>query len=178
MPAHMSATNAGKATHHFLSAHLQPQSVHGDMESLETQEHGSLIAAPLQNLYWTEIMEYQPNTSAFNPAQGAKNSALEAADTVKGAASDVANQLQTSAKKAADQAQQAGGRAVDATKAYAKDAVDAAGRKVSDTKSQLETAKAHATEFINGDPVRAVKMAAISGAVLSAALVMFMRRSR
>ena len=123
-------------------------------------------------------MEYQTNGNASNAAQAAKNSASDAADTVKGAASDAATQLKSSASKAADQAQQAGGKAVDATKAYAKDAVDAAGRKVSDMKSQLETAKANATDYINEDPVRAVKMAAIGGAVLSAALVMLTRRSR
>lgn len=123
-------------------------------------------------------MEYPSNSSASNAAQDAKKSASDASDTLKGAASDAAAQLKSSASQAADQAQQAGGKAVDATKAYAKDAVDAAGRKVSDMKSQLETAKANATDYINEDPVRAVKMAAIGGAVLSAALVMLTRRSR
>lgn len=123
-------------------------------------------------------MENPSSNSASNAAQDAKNSAAGAAETMKGAASDAAGQFRSSAAKAADQAQQAGAKAVDATKAYAKDAVDAAGRKVSDMKSQLETAKASATEYINDDPVRAVKMAAIGGAVLSAALVMLTRRSR
>lgn len=122
-------------------------------------------------------MEYQSNSSASNAAQDAKNSASDAAETIKGAASDAASEFRSSAAKAADQAQQAGAKAVDATKAYAKNAVDAAGRKVGDMKSQLETAKANATEYIIDDPVRAVKMAAIGGAVLSAALVMLTRRS-
>jgi ElaB/YqjD/DUF883 family membrane-anchored ribosome-binding protein len=125
-----------------------------------------------------KIMEYQSNNSASNAAQDAKNSASDAADTIKSAASDATSQFRSSAAKAADQAQQAGGKLVDATKAYANDAVDAAGRKLSDMKSQLETAKANATEYINDDPVRAVKIAAIGGALLSAALLMLTRRSR
>ncbi len=123
-------------------------------------------------------MEYPSNSSASNAAQDVKKSASDASDTLKDDASDTATQLKSSASQAADQAQQAGGKAVDATKAYARDAVDAVGRKVSDMKSQLETAKANATDYINEDPVRAVKMAAICGAVLSAALVMLTRRSR
>lgn len=123
-------------------------------------------------------MENSLTNSASNAAQDAKNSATDAAETLKGAAADGTGQFRSSAAKAADQAQQAGAKAVDATKAYAKDAVDAAGRKVSDMKSQFETAKASTTEYINDDPVRAVKMAAIGGAVLSAALVMLTRRSR
>lgn len=113
-----------------------------------------------------------------NSAQDAKTSASKAADTVKGAASDATGQLRSATAQAADQVQQAGARAVDATKAYAKDAVDAAGRKVTDLKSQLDSAKTNATAYINDDPVRAVKMAAIGGAVLSAALVLLARRSR
>ena len=123
-------------------------------------------------------MEYQSNSAASNAAQDAKNSASDAADTIKGAASDATGQFRSSAALAADQVQQAGGKAVDATKAYAKDAVDAAGRKVNDMKSQLDSAKTNATAYINDDPIRAVKMAAIGGAVLSAALVMLTRRSR
>ena len=123
-------------------------------------------------------MEYQSNSSASNAARDAKNSASDAADTFKGAASEAASQFRSSAAKAADQAQQAGAKAVDATKAYARDAVDAAGRRVGDMTSQLETAKANATEYINDDPLRAVKMAAIGGAVLSAALLLLTRRSR
>ena len=123
-------------------------------------------------------MEYPLNSSASNTAQDAKKQASDASDTVKGEAANAASEFRSSAATAADQAQQFGAKAVDATKAYAKDAVDAAGRKVSDMKSQFETAKANATEYINDDPVRAVKMAAIGGAVLSAALVMLTRRGR
>ncbi|MDM0032239.1 hypothetical protein QTI33_08855 [Variovorax sp. J22P271] len=115
-------------------------------------------------------MDYSSNTSAPNAGRDAKNAASDAANGVKGGA-DVPDQTRQSGSNAAGQLQQAGEKAVDATKAYAQAAVDAAGRKVSDVKSQLETAKASATEYINEDPVRAVKMAAIGGAVLSAALV-------
>ena len=126
----------------------------------------------------TQIMEYPSNSSASNAGQDAKKSASDAPDTLKGAAANATTEFRSSAAKASDQTQQASAKAVDATKAYAKDAVDAAGRKVSDMRSQLETAKTSATEYINDDPVRAVKMAAIGGAVLSAALVMLTRRSR
>lgn len=123
-------------------------------------------------------MENQSTTHADNTTQDAKKSASNAVDMVKKAASDSAADLKSSTSKASEQAVQAGGKAVDATKAYAKDAVDAASRKVTDMKSQLETAKASATEYINDDPIRAVKIAAIGGAVLSAALVMLARRDR
>lgn len=125
-----------------------------------------------------KVMEYQSNNSASHAGEDARKSASDAAATLKGAASDAASQFRSSSADLADQAQQAGGKVADATKAYAKDAVDAAGRKVSDVKSQLETAKVNATEYINDDPVRAVKIAAIGGAMLSAALVMLTRRSR
>lgn len=123
-------------------------------------------------------MENQSTNNASNAAHDAKTSASNVVDTLKNAASDAAADTKASVSKAADQAQQAGGKAVDATKEYARDAVDAAGRKVTDLKSQLETVKASATEYINDDPVRAVTIAAIGGAVLSAALVMFARRDR
>ena len=119
-------------------------------------------------------MEYQLNGTALNAGQAAKNSASDAANTVRSASFDAAKQLRSSASKAADQVQQAG----DATKTYAKNAVDAAGRKVDDVISQLASAKANATEYINDDPLRAVKMLAIGSAVLSAALVMLTRHSR
>ncbi|MDM0032217.1 hypothetical protein QTI33_08730 [Variovorax sp. J22P271] len=122
-------------------------------------------------------MDYSSNTSAPNAGGDAKSAASDAATGVKGAA-DVADQARQSASNAAGKLQQVGEKAVDTTKGYAKDAVDAAGRKVSDVKSQLETAKASATEYINDDPVRAVKMAAIGGALLSAALLLLTRRSR
>lgn len=125
-----------------------------------------------------EPMEYQSISSASNAARDARSSPSNAAETNKGAASDAGDQFRSSAAKAAEQVQRAGGKAVDASGAYAKDAVDAAGRKVSDLKSQLDSAKTNARAYINDDPVRAVKMAAIGGAVLSAALVMLTRRSR
>jgi ElaB/YqjD/DUF883 family membrane-anchored ribosome-binding protein len=123
-------------------------------------------------------MENQSTTDSWNAVQDATASASNVADTVRNASSDAATVMKSAVAKAADQAQQAGGKAVDATKAYAKNAVDAAGRKVSDIKTQLESAKASATVYIKDDPIRAVQMAAIGGALLSAALVMFSRRDR
>lgn len=122
--------------------------------------------------------DYPSGNTAANAGQDAKAAAAEAADTIKTAAGDMAGQAQQSASKVADHIQQAGEKAVDATRAYAKDAVDSAGRKVRDMKSQLETAKTSATDYINEDPMRAVKIAAIGGALLSAALIGFTRRNR
>ncbi len=123
-------------------------------------------------------MDYQSNLSDADTARDAKNAALGAADAIKTAASDVAGQTQQSAIKLADQVQQAGMKAVDATRAYAKDAVDSAGRKVNDMKSQLDSAKASATDYIHDDPVRAVKMAAIGGGLLTALVLSLTRRGR
>lgn len=123
-------------------------------------------------------MDYPSTTPANDTAQDVKNAAYDAAGTVKNEASDMADQAQQSASKIASQVQQAGAKAVDATRAYAKDAVDSAGRKVSDMKSQLEVAKSNATEYIHEDPVRAVKIAAISGGLLTALLISLTRRSR
>lgn len=123
-------------------------------------------------------MDYPTNTPLNDTARDAKNAAQDAAGTVKSEASDMADQAQQSASKIADQVQQAGSKAVDATRAYAKDAVDSAGRKVQDMKSQFEVAKANATEYINDDPVRAVKIAALSGGLLTALVIGLTRRSR
>ena len=123
-------------------------------------------------------MDYPTSTSFNDTAQAAKNAATDAVDTVKSEASDMADQAQQSASKIAGQVQQAGSKAADATRAYAKDAVDSSGRKVRSMKSQLEVAKANATEYINNDPVRAVKIAAISGGLLTALLIGLTYRSR
>ncbi|MDN8618220.1 hypothetical protein [Variovorax ginsengisoli] len=116
--------------------------------------------------------------SASPMVAGFKPSAAEAGQAVKEAVSDVAGQTRQSVAKAAEQVQRAGVQAVNATKAYAHDAVDAAGRKLQAVKTQFETTKSSAAEYIHENPVRAVKMAAIGGAVLSAALVLFTRRAR
>ena len=123
-------------------------------------------------------MDYPTSTSFNDTAQAAKNAATDAVDTVKSEASDMADQAQQSASKIAGQVQQAGSKASDATRAYAKDAVDSSGRKVRDMKSRLGAAKANATEYINDDPVRAVKIAAISGGLLTALVIELTRRSR
>lgn len=123
-------------------------------------------------------MDYPTNTPFNDTAQNVKNAAHDAASNVKSEASDMADQAQKSASKIADQVQQAGHKAVDATRAYAKDAVDSTGRKVRDMRSQLEVAKANAAEYINNDPVRAVKIAAISGGLLTALVIGLTRRSR
>ncbi|MDM0110007.1 hypothetical protein QTH97_34225 [Variovorax sp. J22R24] len=81
-------------------------------------------------------------------------------------------------KAAGAPARQAVERALDATHGFAKSSVDAIDRKVRDVKKQFESAQTRTTEYINDDPVRAVKFAAIGGAVLSAAFVMFARRGR
>lgn len=122
--------------------------------------------------------DYQPNSNGADAGHEAKRATLEAADTVQTAAGDMADQAQESASKVSDKVQQAGLKAVDATRAYARDAVDSAGRKVDDMKSQLDMAKATATEYINEDPVRAVKMAAIGGGLLTALVIGLTRRSR
>jgi len=124
------------------------------------------------------IMDYQSNPPATDTGEDAKAAAIEAADTIKTAAGDVAGQAQQSASKVVGQVQQASQKAMEATRAYAKDAVDSAGRKVDDMKSQLEMARASATEYINDDPVRAVKMAAIGSALLTAVLIRMTRRTR
>ena len=123
-------------------------------------------------------MDYPTSTSVNDTAQAAKNAASDAVGTVKSEASDIADQAQQSASKIADQVQQAGSKAADATRAYAKDAVDSSGRKVRDMKSRLGAVKASATEYINDDPVRAVKIAAISGGLLTALVIELTRRSR
>lgn len=123
-------------------------------------------------------MDYPTSSSVNDTAQDAKNAASDAVNTVKSEASDMSDQARQSASKIADQVQQAGSKAADATRAYAKDAVDSSGRKVRSMKSQLEVAKANATEYINNDPVRAVKIAAISGGLLTALLIGLTYRSR
>lgn len=121
-------------------------------------------------------MSYQFNPSANDAGQDARNAALDTADTIKSAAADVAGQARQSASQVASQVQQAGAKTVEATRAYARDAVDSAGRKVDDVKSQLETARATATQYINEDPVRAVTIAAIGSAILTAVLLGLTRR--
>lgn len=117
-------------------------------------------------------------TSGSTPAPGVRPAVAEAGQAVKTAFSEVAGQTRQSVAKAADQVQRAGAQAVDATKAYAHDAVDAAGRRVRDAKTRFEAARTGATDYIHEDPVRAVKMAAIGGAVLSATLMLLTRRGR
>ncbi|MGO4393462.1 hypothetical protein AB4Z46_19085 [Variovorax sp. M-6] len=111
-------------------------------------------------------------------AVGFKPAAAEPGPAVKEAVSDVTHQTRQSVANAAEQIQRAGVQAVNATKAYANDAVDAAGRRLQAVKTQFETTKSSAAEYIHENPVRAVKMAAIGGAVLSAALVLLIRRAR
>lgn len=118
------------------------------------------------------------DTTSGSTPPGVRPAVAEAGQAVKTAFSEVAGQTRQSVAKAADQVQRAGAQAVDATKAYAHDAVDAAGRRVRDAKTRFEAARTGATDYIHEDPVRAVKMAAIGGAVLSATLMLLTRRGR
>ena len=117
-----------------------------------------------------------PDGSAAAP--GLKPAVVEASQVVKEAVSDVASQSRHSLAKAADQVHRASLQAVDATKAYASDAVDALGRRLQDARAQLEVAKTSANDYIQSDPVRAVKLAAIGGALLGAVLTILTRRER
>jgi len=121
-------------------------------------------------------VSYQFNPSANDAGQDAKRAALDTVDTIKTAASDVSEQAWQSTSQVVSQVQQAGSKVVEATQTYARDALDLAGRKVDDVKSQLETARITATQYINEDPIRAVTMAAIGSAVLTAVLISLTRR--
>lgn len=111
-------------------------------------------------------------------ASGVRPAIEEAGQAVKTAVSDVASQTRQSVGKAAEKVQRAGVQAVGATKAYANEAVDAAGRRLRDVRTRLETAKTSTNQYIHEDPVRAVTMAAIAGALLSAAFMLLARRGR
>jgi ElaB/YqjD/DUF883 family membrane-anchored ribosome-binding protein len=74
-------------------------------------------------------------------------------------------------------ARQTGKDAIETGRAYAKDAVNAAGKKVADIKDQLSTARKQSEQYIMDQPVRATLIAAAGGAVLTALLVSFMRKS-
>ena len=119
------------------------------------------------------------NTSdGSSTASGVRPAVVEAGQAVKEAVSDVASQSRQSVAKAADQVHRASLQAVDATKAYASDAVDAVGRRLRDARTQLEVARTSANDYVHADPLRAVKMAAIGGAVLGAVLTLLSRRER
>jgi vacuolar-type H+-ATPase subunit H len=98
-------------------------------------------------------------------ADDAQTQVTEAADTAQQTVSRVADKVQKSSQKA-----------IEVTRDYATTAVNAAGKKVREVQGQYDTAKSTATGYINEDPVRAVKYAAIGSAVLTAALIGIFRR--
>ncbi len=102
-----------------------------------------------------------------------KDSLKDSADDAKALGQDAAY----TARSYARDAKQTGKDAIDTGRAYARDAVNAAGKKVSDIKEQLTTARKQSEQYIMDQPVRATLIAAAGGAVLTALLVSFMRGS-
>ena len=105
-----------------------------------------------------------------------KDQATQIADEVKGQASKAVQDFQQEGTRLVDKAQQSGEKVIKATREYAKSAVGAAGKKMRQVQGQYEAAKSTTTELILEDPVRAVTVAAIGSAVLTAALIGIFRR--
>ncbi|MGJ7582634.1 hypothetical protein ACSFA3_20855 [Variovorax sp. RHLX14] len=106
----------------------------------------------------------------------AKNKAADVATDVKEKLSDITDDTKQAASNLVNKAKQSSEKAIDATRDYAKNAVDAAGKKVRDVHEQYQSAISTATGYVNEDPMRAVKYAAIGSAVLTAALIGIFRR--
>ncbi|QNK72959.1 hypothetical protein H7F36_17565 [Variovorax sp. PAMC28562] len=102
-----------------------------------------------------------------------KDSLQDSADDAKVLGRDAAS----AARSYARDARQTGKDAIETGRAYAQDAVNAAGKKVADIKDQLSTARKQSEQYIMDQPVRATLIAAAGGAVLTALLVSFMRKS-
>jgi prophage DNA circulation protein len=98
------------------------------------------------------------------------------ADQATNQVADAADAAQRTVTRVADSVKASGQKAIEVTRDYATSAVDAAGKKVREVQGQYDTAKSTATDYINEDPVRAVKYAAIGSAVLTAALIGIFRR--
>ncbi|RZA29678.1 MAG: hypothetical protein EOP02_03805 [Proteobacteria bacterium] len=109
-------------------------------------------------------------------ASDVKDQTTEIADEVKGPSSKVSQDVEQTTSQLADKVQQSGEKVIEATREYAQNAVDAAGKKVRQAQGQYESVKSTATDYIQEDPVRAVKVAAIGSAVLTAALIGIFRR--
>jgi ElaB/YqjD/DUF883 family membrane-anchored ribosome-binding protein len=102
-----------------------------------------------------------------------KDSLQDSADDAKVLGHDAAS----AARSYVRDARQTGKDAIETGRAYAKDAVNAAGKKIADIKDQLSTARKQSEQYIMDQPVRATLIAAAGGAVLTALLVSFMRKS-
>lgn len=108
---------------------------------------------------------------------GDSNKVADAAAEAKSKIQDTpvkANQL---ASDIADKVQESGQKVIEATRGYATNAVNAAGEKVREVQSKYDSAKAIAVDYINEDPVRAVKYAVIATAIFTAAWI-GIRRNR
>jgi ElaB/YqjD/DUF883 family membrane-anchored ribosome-binding protein len=106
-----------------------------------------------------------------------KGKASDAAEDVKDKVADTAQDLKEKGARVADQIQESGEKAVNAASSYAKGAVRAVESKVRDVQDQFQSAKSSTSDFIHEDPVRAVTIAAVGSAVLTAALIgLFQRR--
>ena len=109
-------------------------------------------------------------------ASDVRDQTTQIADEVKGQAFKAVQDVQPEGSRLVDKAQQSGEKVIEATREYANSAVDAAGKKMRQVQGQYEAAKSTTTELILEDPVRAVTVAAIGSAVLTAALIGIFRR--
>lgn len=145
---------------------------------------------------------YNYNDNAKTPAELADEAAKlgsEASDTVQGyaqaakqttraAAESIAphveeakrlgNRAAADAKAYVGQAKETVKAAMDTGRVYAKDAVNAAGKKIDDLKGQIDQAKQAGAQYVIDEPVRAVVMAAVGGALITALFLAAMRGGR
>lgn len=122
--------------------------------------------------------------TAKNFAQASRAVSDDALSSVKDSLQDSADDARvlgqdaaSAARSYARDARQTGKDAIETGRAYAQGAVNAAGKKVADIKDQLLTARKQSEQYIMDQPVRATLIAAAGGAVLTALLVSFMRKS-
>ncbi|MET0210320.1 MAG: hypothetical protein ABW220_14845 [Burkholderiaceae bacterium] len=87
---------------------------------------------------------------------------------------DNANQVASDVKAAGDATVD---DAITSGKAYAKKALNSTGRKIETIQSQLEQAGDYCVRQINADPVRAVAIAALASAAVTALVVSALRSS-
>lgn len=113
---------------------------------------------------------------ANDMANDVKDKTSELSSDVKAKVSEMTDDTKQAASNLVDKAQQSSQKAIEVTRDYAKNAVDAAGKKVRDVQGQYQSAMSTATDYVNEDPMRAVKITAIGSAVLTAALIGIFRR--
>ena len=89
---------------------------------------------------------------------------------------DTARQTAEAAATAAEGAKRTARAAIDTGRAYAKDAVDAAGKAIDEGKTRANRLTSQTSEYVVGQPMRAVGIAAAAGFLL--AVVMRGLRSR